>query len=349
MSQLFVNRLFAQIVAAFCLGAVAQAAVAPLTGAGSTFSEPLYKKWGELANQANGTSVTYDGVGSGEGIARIEAKKVDFGASDEPLSRDALATKNLRQFPTCVGAIVVAVNLPGVPKGKLKLSAEALADIYLGKVTRWNDPEIAASNEPAEVKLPNLPIKPVSRAESSGSTFVMAYFLSARVPAWQKGPGVAKLLKGVVGQTAEGTGGIVNYIKQTPGAIGYMDFGRATRDGLNMVQLPNRVGIFVEPTVESIEAAMKSDAESLMYNNDPDFYLILSNNETYKGWPMATATFVLLPKSGKDVRRILDFYYWAFQNGDKAARDLGYVPLSETMKLGVRKAWSHQYGYKAGF
>ncbi|MBV8659396.1 MAG: phosphate ABC transporter substrate-binding protein PstS [Burkholderiales bacterium] len=323
---------------------VAHAAPA-LTGAGSTFAEPLYKKWGEMYSVA---TLTYDGVGSGEGINRIIGKKVDFGASDEPLKRADLDAKGLRQFPIAVGAIVPVVNLPGVPAGELKLSPEILAKIYLGKIKRWNDPEIANLNDAVASKLPALPIKPVYRSDGSGSTFVVTFYLAARVPDWQRSAGVDKLMHNVVGQGAQGTGGVVDLVKKTSGAIGYVDYGRAAKEQLSIVQLPNRVGIFLKAGAESIQAAMVSDAEKLLYSSDPDFYLVLADNDTYGGWPLTTATFIVLPRAAKEAQHALDFMYWGLRNGDESMRQLGYVPLTESMKVAVRKAWSRQYGFKAG-
>lgn len=321
------------------------APAASLSGAGSTFAEPLYKAWGgQYAKQAS--EVAYDGVGSGEGLLRISAGKVDFGASDEPLQRAELEQKGLRQFPVVMGAIVPVVNLPGLPAGELKLSAEMLAKIYMGKLTRWRDTEILNSNDAIAARIPDLPIRPIYRADSSGSTFVFSYLLAARSADWKKGPAVGKELKGVAGTAAKGTGGMVEALQKSPGGIAYVDYGRALKDKLNMVQLPNRVGIFIKVSPESIQAAAKYDAENLIYAADPDFYFVLSNNDTYSGWPMATATFAVLPRDGKAADKVLDFLLWGYRNGDTAARELGYVPLPDTMKIGVRKAWSRQYGYK---
>ncbi|HEY9100951.1 phosphate ABC transporter substrate-binding protein PstS [Chitinimonas sp.] len=318
---------------------------ATLAGAGSTFAEPLYKAWGgQYAKQAS--EVAYDGVGSGEGLARIAAGKVDFGASDEPLQRAELEQKGLRQFPVAMGAIVPVVNLPGLPAGELKLGAETLAKIYLGKITRWRDQEILINNDPIASRIPDLPIRPLYRADGSGSTFVLSYFLAARSADWKKGPGVGKELKGVAGSAVKGTGGMVEALQKSPGGIAYVDYGRALKDKLNMVQLPNRVGIFIKVSPESVLAAAKYDAENLIYAADPDFYFVLSNNDTYGGWPLATATFAVLPRNGKAADKVIDFLLWGYRNGDATARELGYVPLSETMKIGVRKAWSRQYGYK---
>lgn len=322
---------------------------AGLNGAGSTFAEPLYKRWGDLyaAQDASKGALTYDGVGSGEGLARIVARKVDFGASDEPLKRADLEAKNLRQFPVAMGAIVPVVNLPGVPAGELKLTADVLARIYLGKIKRWNDADIVKLNDTLPKKALDVAISPVFRAEGSGSTFVLTYYLAAISPDWQRGPGVGKEMHGVTGNGVKGTGGVVDAVKGTVGAIGYVDYGRAMKDKLNIAQLPNRVGVFVRANVESIQAAARFDAERLLYSDDPDFYLVLANSDTYAGWPLATATFALLPR-GKEANKVLDFLLWGMKNGDTAARELGYVPLTESLKVGVRKAWRRQYGFKIG-
>ncbi|MFC4159343.1 phosphate ABC transporter substrate-binding protein PstS [Chitinimonas lacunae] len=314
---------------------------ANLQGAGSTFSEALYKKWSSRYQAEAGSGIDYSAIGSGEGIAQVGAKKVDFGASDEPLKRDELEQKGLRQYPVALGAVVPVVNLPGVPAGQIKLNAELLAKIYLGRIRRWSDGDIAALND--GVKLPDLPIKPIYRADASGSSFVFSYYLSALSPEWKNGPGVNRQLKINGGEAANGNEGMVAALKRTPGAIAYVDFGRVQQDRLNPVQLPNRVGIHMKPSAESIQAAAKYDAEKLIYSADPDFYLVLANNDTYNGWPLATATFALLPRSGAP--KMLDFLRWAYRNGDAPMREAGYVPLSDSMKAGVRKAWARQFNY----
>ncbi|WP_179958150.1 substrate-binding domain-containing protein [Chitinimonas arctica] len=155
-------------------------------------------------------------------------------------------------------------------------------------------------------------------------------------------------MKGVAGSGVKGSGGMAEAVKQTAGAIGYLDFGRASHDKLAISQLPNRLGVFLKVSTEAIQAAAKFDAERVLYTGDPDFYLVLANNDTYAGWPLATATFVLVPKNARDPQKLLDFLYWGYKNGDGVSRELGYVPLTDTMKIGVRKAWSRQYNYKAG-
>ncbi|WP_374347774.1 phosphate ABC transporter substrate-binding protein PstS [Chitinimonas sp.] len=326
----------------------ALASAAGLSGAGSTFAEPLYKRWGEMyaAQDAAKGPIAYEGVGSGEGLNRILAKKVDFGASDEPLKRSELEEKGLRQFPVAMGAIVPVVNLPGIPAGELKLNADVLAKIYLGKIKRWNEADILNLNDGLPKKALDVPIKPVYRADGSGSTFVFSYYLASQSPAWKSGPGIAKELRGVTGLAAKGTGGVVDAVKANVGAIGYVDYGRAIKDKLNISQLPNRVGVFMKVNNESIQAAVKYEAERSIYSDDADFYLVLANNDTYGGWPLATATFVLLPRKEKDINKVLSFLVWGLKNGDAVAKELGYVPLTETLKVAVRKAWSQQYGFK---
>lgn len=321
----------------FALGASA----ANLQGAGSTFAESLYKKWGSRYQAEAGSGVDYKAVGSGEGIVQAGAKAVDFGASDEPLKRDELEQKGLRQYPVALGAVVPVVNLPGVAGGQLKLNADLLAKIYQGRIKRWSDGDIAALNE--GMRLPDLPIRAVYRGDASGSSFVFSYYLNALSPDWKKGVGVNRQLKLAGAEAAVGSEGVIAALKRTPGSIAYVDFGRVQQDRLTPVQLPNRVGVFMPPSAEAIQAAAKYDAEKLIYSADPDFYLVLANNDTYNGWPMATATFALLPKSGGP--KVLDFLRWAYRNGDGPMREAGYVPLSESMKAGVRKAWAKQFSY----
>ncbi|MBV1775210.1 phosphate ABC transporter substrate-binding protein PstS [Burkholderiaceae bacterium DAT-1] len=333
---------------ALCFLMSAAHAAPVLRGAGSTFAEPLYHRWGS-SFQGDGGSVgiEYSGVGSGEGIRRAEAHTVEFGASDEPLSQTQLDAKGMRQFPIAMGAIVPAVNLQGIGDGQLKLNATILAKIYLGQIKRWRDPAILALNGDLANRMPDLPIMPIRRSESSGSTFVFTYYLTANSEAWKAGPGTAKQLSSLPGAAIEGSKGVVEATKRTPGAIAYVDFGRARQAGLSVAQLPNRFGDFMKASDESIRAAAKFAAEKSVYGRTQDFYMILTNSDTYDGWPMATATFVLLPaKRTENVVHALEFLNWSFKNGDGAAKDLGYVPLPDLLKVGVRKAWSQTYGYK---
>ncbi|WP_374535873.1 phosphate ABC transporter substrate-binding protein PstS [Chitinimonas taiwanensis] len=340
--------LLLSVLGSLCLASSLSAVAAPLRGAGSTFAEPLYKQWGEAYRQAGGGELSYEGVGSGEGVKRALAREVDFGGSDEPLKRAVLEEQGLRQYPVAMGAIVPVVNLPGVPAGALKLNAEVLAAIYLGNIRRWNDAAILNLNEEIASKIPDLPIRPIARAESSGTTFAFTYYLNARAPAWQKTRGVSKEMAGLNAALARGNGGVVALSKSTLGSLAYMEYGRALREKANIAQLPNRYGVFVKASPESILAAAKFDAEKLLYSGDPDFYLLLVDNDTYAGWPLTTATFALVPRSGKEAQAVLSFLYAGFKSGDAAARELGYVPLSESMKIAVRKAWSRQYGFRAG-
>lgn len=338
-----------QCLLKLCLGWMVSCTLmaAPLVGAGSTFAEPLYKKWAGLyQKQEASLELRYDALGSGEGIKRVASKQVDFGASDEPLKRAEMEEKGLRQYPIALGAIVPVVNIPGIPAGALKLNGELLAKIYQGQITRWNDKQIVEINDVVGAKLPDLPIKPISREDSSGTTFTFTYYLSSRSAAWKKARGVGTTMQGLVGLTAKGTSGVVDLLKKSSGALAYVDYGRVIRDQLNPVQLPNRTGAFLKVSTESILATSKFIEEKLVYTADPDFYLILADSDTYAGWPLATATFVMIPKDSAQAERVLSFLYFAFKQGNASATELGYVPLSESMKLAVRKAWSRQFSFK---
>jgi phosphate transport system substrate-binding protein len=320
---------------------------AQVSGAGSTFAEPLYKRWSEQFNKPAGWQFSYESVGSGEGIKRAAARQVDFGGSEEPLKRAELEQKGLRQFPIAFGAIVPVINVPGVPAGKLKLDAATLAGIYQGRITRWNDPALIAINEEVGKQLPALAIRPFYRSDSSGSTYALTTFLSAQSPQWKQAIGVKKTMDGAKGQGMDGTAKLAAAVKATAGAIGYVDYGRAIKEQLNIAQLPNRFGVYMQVSAEAIRSAAKFDTEKMMYSDDPDFYMVLANNDTYSGWPLTTATFAVLPaQASRETNEVLDFLLWGFRNGDKAAEALGYVPLTETMKVAVRKAWSRQYGYR---
>ncbi|MBV1775211.1 phosphate ABC transporter substrate-binding protein PstS [Burkholderiaceae bacterium DAT-1] len=338
------KRLALSVLSLICL-CVESASI--LRGAGSTFAGPLYAKWSDGFRAETNNSIEFGAVGSGEGVRRMEAGSVDFGASDEPLTPAELEEKGLRQYPVAMGGIVPVVNLPGIGSGKLKLNADVLGKIYLGHIQRWRDPAILSINPELAAIMPDLPITPVRRNESSGSTFVFSYYLNALSPEWRAGPGAGKQLRGVAGVAADGPKGVVGLLKSKAGAIAYIDFLRAQQASLSMAQLPGHFGYYMSPSPDSIRAAARFVAEKSVFGRNQDFYMILTNSGTYDGWPMAMATFVVLPAKRSDsVMRTLEFLSWSFKHGDGAANELGYVPLPDLLKVGVRRAWSHTYGFK---
>ena len=307
-----------------------------ITGAGGTFPAPIYAKWGEAARNVIGVQLNYQAVGSGNGQAQIVSRSVDFGASDAPMEAARLASANLLQFPTVMGAVVPVVNLPGITTNQLKLSGPVLADIYLGKITRWNDPVIARLN--AGVSLPNLAIAPVYRTDGSGTTYVFTSYLSAINPDWKSGVGASTSVKWAAGIGARGNEGVAGTIKTIRGSIGYVENAFATQSKLTTTQMQNKAGQFVEPTMEAFQAA----AANGDWKGVQNFAVDLNNQAGAASWPIMSATFVLLPKDPKDPARsasVMKFMDWAYKDGSAIATELHYVPLPQAVQDSVRAAW----------
>jgi phosphate transport system substrate-binding protein len=313
----------------------APAAGVQITGAGATFPAPLYAKWAETQKAATGLTLNYQAIGSGGGIKQIEAGTVAFGASDKPLQPPDLEKNDLLQFPTVVGGVVPVANLPGVAPGGLKLTGPVLADIFLGKVTKWNDPEIARLN--AGARLPNLPITVVHRSDGSGTTFLFTSYLAAVAPQWGK-VGASDSIAWPTGLGGKGNDGVAAFVKQTPGAIGYVEYAYATQNKMTYAQLQNASGAFVAPTAASFAAA----AAGADWAKAPGFYLLLLNQPGPNAWPITGATFILMHRHQTDPaqgRAVLAFFDWAYKNGDAQAAALDYVPLPEPVKALVRQSW----------
>jgi len=326
------------IVAAIAATAVASGAIAAdITGAGSTFAAPIYAKWAEGYKAQSAASMNYQSIGSGGGIRQIEAGTVDFGASDKPLKPADLAANHLVQFPTIIGGVVPVVNLPGVRPGQVRLSGALLADIYRGVVKRWNDPLVGRINP--GVPLPSLPITVVHRSDGSGTTFLFTSYLAMEAPHWASGPGASDSVNWPVGLGGKGNEGVAAFVKQTPGAIGYVEYAYAQTNRMTYTLLRNKAGRLVTPTASAFAAA----AAGAKWQSAPGFYLLLLDQAGPGAWPITGATFALMhttqtkPESGKSV---LAFFDWAFKNGDGAAAQLSYVSLPETVKATVRKSWS---------
>ncbi|MEW5686234.1 MAG: phosphate ABC transporter substrate-binding protein PstS [Pseudomonadota bacterium] len=314
----------------------AAAASVQISGAGATFPAPLYAKWAEAQKAETGLALNYQAIGSGGGIKQIKAKTVAFGASDKPLKPEELEADGLAQFPTVIGGVVPIVNLPGVTPGQLKLSGPLLADIFLGTVKKWNDPAIAKVNP--GVTLPNLPITVVHRSDGSGTTFLFTSYLTAAAPQWAK-VGASDAVAWPTGQGGKGNDGVSGYVKQTPGAIGYVEYAFAKQNSLAHASLQNSAGAFVEPTAESFAAA----ASGADWTKAPGFYLLLINQPGQNAWPITGATFILVHKAQADAasgKAVLSFVDWAYAKGDTAANDLAYVPLPADLKQLVRASWS---------
>ena len=304
------------------------------TGAGASFPAPLYAKWASDYNKATGVKINYQSVGSGAGLKQIEAKTVDFGASDMPLKDEELKAKGLVQFPTVIGGIVPVVNIKGIAPGQLKLSGPLLGDIYLGKVTNWSDPAIKALNP--GLALPDAAIAPVRRSDGSGTTFGFTNYLSKVSPEWQSKVGEGTAVNWVVGIGGKGNEGVATYVARLPNSIGYVEYAYVKQNKMTYAQMQNAAGQFVAPDDTSFKAA----AAGAQW--DKSFYQILTNQSGKEAWPITSATFILLNKEQDkpaQAATALKFFDWAYKQGDKTAGDLDYVPMPESVKQIVFKSW----------
>jgi phosphate transport system substrate-binding protein len=308
-----------------------------INGAGATFPAPIYARWAQSYQGQTGTALNYQAIGSGGGIKQIISNTVDFGASDKPLKPEDLDKDGLYQFPTVVGGVVPVVNLPGIQPGQVKLTGSLLADIFLGKVTKWSDPKIAALN--SGVKLPNLPITVVHRAEGSGTSFLYTTYLTAKSPAWAQAVGANDAVKWPAGIGGKGNSGVAAFVKNTPGAIGYVEFSYAAQTNMTYADLQTHDGAFVAPTSQAFAAATAGADWGKATGN----YLLLIDQPGAQSWPITGATFILLHRQQSDAAKakaVLAFFDWAYKNGDDAASQLDYVPLPAAVKDMVRKQWA---------
>ncbi len=332
------NKSIVGAIAAVCaIASGVTALAANISGAGATFPAPVYAKWAEAYKAQTGNALNYQAIGSGGGIKQIEAGTVDFGASDKPLKPEDQKTNGLVQFPTVVGGVVPVMNLPGIRPGEIKITGAILSDIYRGIRTKWNDPVIASFNP--GVKLPNLPITVVHRSDGSGTTFLFTSYLSLKAAHWADGPGASDSVNWPVGIGGKGNDGVAAFVKQTPGAIGYVEYAYAKQNHMIYAQMQNKAGKFVEPTAANFAAA----AAGAKWSTAPGFYLLLLEQPGADAWPITGATFILMhtkqtnPETGHDV---LAFFDWAYKNGNPQAESLDYVPLPESVKNLVRASWS---------
>jgi len=306
-----------------------------VTGAGASFPAPLYSKWAADYNRATGVKINYQSVGSGAGLRQIEAKTVDFGASDAPLKDEDLAKKGLMQFPTVIGGVVPVVNIKGIGSGQLKLSGQVLGDIYLGKITKWSDPAIKALN-PA-LPLPDAAIAPVRRADGSGTSFIFTNYLSKANAEWKAKVGEGTAVNWPVGAGGKGNEGVAAFVSRLPNSIGYVEYAYVKQNKMAFAQLKNAAGNFVSPD----DAAFKAAAVGADWAKS--FYQILTEQPGKDAWPITGATFILMQKvqdKPAQATTSLKFFVWAYKNGDKTADDLDYVPMPDSVKLIVEKSWS---------
>ncbi len=322
------------VIAAMAFAGVAQAE--EITGAGATFPQPVYTRWAEQFSSASGDTLNYQGIGSGAGVTQIINRTVDFGASDAPVAPERLASNNLVQFPAVIGAVVVAVNIPGVDGNALKLSGPVIGDIYLGRIRMWNDRRIAALN--SGVTLPAVAIAPVYRADSSGTSSIFTTYLSAVNLAFNTTIGAGSSVSWRAGIGAPGNAGVAGAIRNTRGAIGYVEYAYATENNMQTPQLQNRNGAFVRPSTAAFAAA----AATANWATAPNMAASMINTAGAANWPIVSATYILLPKNPADASRSLkamQFFDWAFRNGQPAVDQLHYVPLPAAVQNQVRQRW----------
>ncbi len=324
------------IAAAAIIGTVAAAYAADISGAGATFPFPIYAKWADSYKKETGAGLNYQSIGSGAGIKQIRAKTVTFGATDAPLKAEDLDKDGLAQWPMVMGGIVMVVNIPGVKSGELVLDGPTVAQIYMGKITKWNDPAIAKLNP--GLKLPDLAIANIHRADGSGTTFNFTYYLSQASPEWQSGIAAATTVEWPSGIGAKGNDGVANNVATTPGAIGYVEFAYAQQNKLTFTSMINKAGKTVAPTMDAFQAAAASADWSV-----PGFYQILANQPGDKSWPMTAATFILMYKKPVDIAAsddALQFFKWAYEKGGKMAQDLDYIPMPDNVIKLVEAMWN---------
>jgi phosphate transport system substrate-binding protein len=326
------------IVAAGLVAATTTAAfAADITGAGATFPFPIYSKWADAYKKETGNGLNYQSIGSGGGIKQIQAKTVTFGASDAPLKAEQLEKDGLVQWPMVMGAIVPVVNIEGVKAGELVFDGETLAGIYLGKITKWDDAAIKKLNP--SVKLPSDAITVVRRSDGSGTTFNFTNYLSKASADWKSKVGEGTAVEWPVGVGAKGNEGVSGNISQTKNSIGYVEYAYAKQNKLTYTGLVNKSGKPVQPTVEAFQAA----ASNADWAKAPGYYVILTDQPGDKSWPITAATFILMHKEPADKaasKEALKFFTWAFKNGAKAAEELDYIPMPESVVKLIEKTWS---------
>ncbi len=329
-------RIFGLSVA---LASSASAFAVDITGAGATFPYPIYAKWAEAYKAQTGTGMNYQSIGSGGGIKQIQAKTVDFGATDAPMHPDELNKSGLTQFPAVIGGVVLVVNIAGIAPGQLKLDNQVLADIYLGKITKWNDPRIVADNP--GLALPDKTITVVHRADGSGTTFIFTNYLTQVSSDWRSTVGADKAVKWPVGTGGKGNEGVASFVQTIKNSIGYVEYAYAFQNKMTYTQLKNRDGQYVKPDDVSFKAA----AANAKWDKSNGFYEILTNEPGKESWPITGATFILTPKSPEKIdnaKEVLKFFDWAYANGDKLASDLDYVPLPAKLKTMIHDSWKEQ-------
>jgi phosphate transport system substrate-binding protein len=339
------KQLTAGLVAAAALAATGFSQAADITGAGATFPYPIYAKWASAYKEKTGIGMNYQSIGSGGGIKQIKARTVDFGASDAPLKPEELREAGLMQFPMVMGGVVPVYNLPGIAAGQIRLTPEVLADIFLNKINKWNDPAIAALNP--GVALPDDNISVVHRSDGSGTTFIFTNYLSKVSPEWKTKAGEGTAVKWPTGVGGKGNEGVASYVQRIKGGIGYVEFAYALQNKMTYALLKNRDGNFVAPS----EQSFKSAAANANWDMKKDFYEILTNEPGKDSWPITGATFILMHKFQQDpdqAREVLKFFKWSYENGDQMALALDYIPMPDNVSKMVQTYWKQGLSDSSG-
>jgi phosphate transport system substrate-binding protein len=310
-----------------------------ITGAGATFPYPIYAKWADAYRKQTGVGLNYQSIGSGGGIKQITAKTVDFGASDMPLKPEQLEKDGLLQFPTVMGGVVPVYNIKGIASGQITLTPKLLADIYLGKVTKWNDAALRAAN--AGVALPDQAISVVHRSDGSGTTFIFTNYLSKVSEDWKTAVGEGTSVRFPTGVGGKGNEGVANYVGRIDGAIGYVESAYAKQNKLATAKMVNRSGKAVSPTPEAVMAA----AAGADWSHAPGMYMILTDAPGSNSWPIAGATFILMHKTQakpENAKEVLRFFEWSYANGDGMATELDYIPMPDSVVKMIQGSWKSQ-------
>jgi phosphate transport system substrate-binding protein len=326
------------LLASMCLTGMAHAT--DVTGAGSSFVFPVISKWSQDYSKDAAHRINYQSIGSGGGIAQIKAATVDFGASDAPLSADDLKAAGLGQFPSVIGGIVPVVNLEGIDANGLKLSGQVLADIFQGKITKWNDPALVALN--AGVKLPETAITVVHRSDGSGTSFNFTSYLSKVSDAWKSGPGTGSAVQWPVGVGGKGNEGVSAYVKQIKGSIGYVEYSYATQNKIAYTQLENAAGKFIKPDAKAFAAA----ADTADWASAKDFNLIMTNAPGDAAWPITATTWIIMykqPKNAEKSQAAFDFFKWSLEKGQTQAESLEYVALPKSLVSKIEDYWKTEF------
>jgi phosphate transport system substrate-binding protein len=323
------------------MGVSSVASAVDITGAGATFPYPVYAKWAEAYKSKTGTGMNYQSIGSGGGIKQIKAKTVDFGASDAPLKLEELEKEGLVQFPMVMGGVVPVVNIEGIKPGEMKLTAKVLADIYLGKIKKWNEAAIADINK--GLKLPDADITVVNRSDGSGTTFIFTNYLSKVSAEWKDKVGNAASVSwpAPTGAGGKGNEGVASFVQRLKGSIGYVEYAYAKQNKLTFTMLQNREGQFVAPEDKSFQAA----AAGADWKNAPGFYEILTDEPGKTSWPITGATFILMHKSqanAEKAKEVLKFFDWAYRDGDQLALGLDYIPMPDAVVKLVETEWKNK-------